>query len=338
MSLGNGWSSCYTIDKQNIRGVSNGNGYSGMYSAGTTSYMLDPTTFIVYTKGDEERYGKYTKQRRCVFAWDKDKLFQSRVYPDGRDGGSNTIADQLRAIMQGFFSELLDVPNLWVKKSCSGDYYDWEGCGYNDFYEASETNISFLKLNENGDINKEPIIIAETPICINTGEPHDNREVIDTTYRTGEYYTCQCCGERVYEDDVEWVGDYPYCSESCAEEDGYVWCDNIEEWRDKDDCDVYYIHGEYYYDSYGEVITTSDGEHFINTEDAIDYDYEYCEDTNEWECNHFYDDYDECYYHDDSERVNPDDNHSYRNVDNAEADGWRMLEDGIWERAESEVA
>lgn len=305
MSFGNGWSSCYCIDKNNVRDLSNT--YDGDYCAGTTSYMLDPTSFIVFTDGDWDRYGKYTKKRRCVFAWGEDKLFQSRVYPDGRDGGDRSYATQLREVMQKTFAELLDVPNLWLKKSVSSSYYDWEGCGYNDFANAGECNISFLKLNEDGEINENSISIAATPICISTGDTYHDSSTIDTTFDGGGYdYYCERCNTGFNEDeyDAVWTEGGAYCCSYCAEEDGWHWMDNYDEWMHENDDDVYLLeNGEWYYDRYGEVITTSDGCHYADNNEAIDAGYRYCEDTEEWE-DEYYSTEEGEFYHDYDEMIN----------------------------------
>jgi hypothetical protein len=47
MSFGNSWASCHTIDKANKRRMPNS--YEGQYSSGTMSYMLDPSSMVLYT-------------------------------------------------------------------------------------------------------------------------------------------------------------------------------------------------------------------------------------------------------------------------------------------------
>lgn len=335
MSFGNGWSSCYCIDKENKRNLSSS--YNGDYCAGTTSYMLDESSFIVYTEADENEWGSYAKKRRCVFAWGSNKLFQSRVYPDGRDGGDKSYATQLREVMQKLFADLLDKPNLWIKKCNFDDLYSWEGLGYNDFLNACETNVSCLKLDENGTIDSTVVQISDTPICISTGEHYHYNEVIDTTWED-DHYSCERCDERVSESNAIFIDGHAYCSDWCAEQDGWVYCPNVSDYYWNENPDVYYIDGEYYCDTYGEVITTADGSVFRNVYDASNNEYEYCEDTDDYRNDWVYDEYDGCYYHDNSNMVTTVDGYQYRNSDNAEADGWRYCElDCEWYKEEDVI-
>lgn len=68
MSFGNSWASCHTIDKKNIR---RGNeNYSGCYSGGTISYMLDGVSVVFYTvdkQYDGEEFELQDKINRCMF-------------------------------------------------------------------------------------------------------------------------------------------------------------------------------------------------------------------------------------------------------------------------------
>ena len=58
MSFGSSWSSCHTIDKVGYyRPSEGGDNYEGMHASGTSSYMGDPSSVVMYTvdKGYERR-------------------------------------------------------------------------------------------------------------------------------------------------------------------------------------------------------------------------------------------------------------------------------------------
>ena len=87
-SFGYKWASCHTIDKENIRGVGSNN-HQGCYSGGTESYMLDPSTVVMYVRPTEEQLKEIgeedltmeeqSKFKRCLFFLGEDKIVQSRV-------------------------------------------------------------------------------------------------------------------------------------------------------------------------------------------------------------------------------------------------------------------
>ena len=75
MSFGNSWASCHTIDKNNKRGMPDN--YSGCYSSGTISYMLDGSSMVLYTvdsKYDGDDYWTQSKINRQMFHWGEEKL------------------------------------------------------------------------------------------------------------------------------------------------------------------------------------------------------------------------------------------------------------------------
>ena len=100
MSFGNSWASCHTIDKENKRNMPNN--YSGCYSSGTVSYMLDGSSMVLYTvdasyKGNE--YWNEPKINRQMFHYGEEKLVQARLYPQDNDGNGDAYAPY-RAIVQ----------------------------------------------------------------------------------------------------------------------------------------------------------------------------------------------------------------------------------------------
>lgn len=101
MSFGNSWSSCHTIDKLNLRGKG-GQSYEGCYSSGTVSYMLDQSSFVLYTTdaklSPDAEMQKYDKINRCMFHVMNERIVQGRCYPQSEDG-NNGLYTQFRNLV-----------------------------------------------------------------------------------------------------------------------------------------------------------------------------------------------------------------------------------------------
>lgn len=261
MSFGYKWASCHTIDKENRRNNGSDN-YSGCYSGGTESYMLDPSSIIVYvlpTEDEIKRIGEETypmelksKLKRCVFYLGEDKLVQSRVYPDGRDGGDDGLATQLRAIMQKTVSELYNTPNLWTLKKgtdeCRRVIYTAYSVHYPDYTHYDDCNVSYLRRID-GYKNTNRITVGSRIICPNCGDIHTESDHITCDYcYDSDKYTCDECGNRVRQSEAIIIDDDRiFCCLTCAERYGYV---NTEDdgWHDRDDCHQDSYDGYWYYD------------------------------------------------------------------------------------------
>lgn len=188
MSFGNTWSSCHTIDPENVRGIkmkSNSSNYHGMRRAGSLSYGLDDVSFIAYTVNadtPDEEVADVGKIYRCVFQYMDGYLIQGRMYPQDKDG-SLDLYKKFRHVVQQQLCEMLDIP--WINNGDSRDPWKkmgntkgnnntldvaWEHIGlhYHDIDHFDGCNISKLKA------------IADGPIHINIG--HEA--------------TCLCCGRR----------------------------------------------------------------------------------------------------------------------------------------------
>lgn len=279
MSFGKNWASCHTIDKENVR-RGNGN-YSGCYSSGTESYMLDPSTVIMYTvlvndkfryDHDERDFMFANKHRRCVFYIGEDKIIQSRVYPDGRDGGEEGIGKTFREIFEEVISTCLGVDNKWRYVggiSTASNMIEDYGTHYRDYRSYSDVGTAFLK--RKGVLkNRRSIIVGHDPICPNCGDTHDYEENILCRSCAGEYdYFCDQCGEGIREDDsyIYVDGNY-FCCGDCAESAGYRYCPNVGEWCHEDY--VYYDDyvDEYFYDYDYDHICTEDGYHYMSEYNA----------------------------------------------------------------------
>ena len=252
MSFGNSWSSCHTIDKDNKRDMPNG--YQGMYSSGTISYMLDGTSMVFYTVDASYNGTDYFTQpkiTRQMFHFGEDKLVQGRLYP--ADGSvANDIYTQYRNLVQEIIAKIFDVPNLWtVKRSEFYNYIASYGTHYRDYNHFGECTLSLLKGSEKI-FNK--MKIGRDPICISCGDSHSTENSIVCRSCNGEATCCEC-GEYLDEDDVIWIDGDPYCRDCVS------WCDYCEE---------YHIRESYYVRNYGYVC-----------EDCIS-EFTYCEECDEY--------------------------------------------------------
>lgn len=293
MSFGNSWSSCHTIDRNNKRKIDSYHTYSGMYMSGCSSYMEDPATIIMYTvmPKDMFRYGHderdfmfANKHRRCCFYLGKDKFVQSRVYPDGRDGGESSISKQFREVFEKTISDCLGVENKWAfrvgSESC-GRVTESYGTHYRDYVEYDDGVAVFLK--RKGILrNMDKIEIGHDPICPCCGTEHETNDSL-LCYDCDNRVRCDHCDELINEDNAIHVDSRTFCCSECAEREGYVYCENVDEWAREDE--VYYddYEGVYFYDRYGDDhIITEDGHHYeceYNAE-ADGYHMEYI--TEEW--------------------------------------------------------
>lgn len=178
MSFGNSWSSCHTIDKKNKRDRG-GNTYSGCYSSGTISYMLDGTSMVFYTVDKKYNGGDYEledKINRNMFHFGENKLIQGRVYPQCNDSESG-IYKTIREITQKVMADCLEVPNMWVAKKGTGyigDFTTSQGTHYRDYTSYECCSISFLKDKE----NPNKISIGHKPMCVNSAKEHGYQATI----------------------------------------------------------------------------------------------------------------------------------------------------------------
>ena len=265
MSFGHNWSSCHTIDKNNRRPNNGGNHYNGCYSGGTESYMLDSSTFIVYT-GD-----MFDKIKRNNFHVSEhgELLCQGRLYPDGRDGGDAGLPAQFRHYVQEVVAQCYGMNNEWtIKKGTSacGDYISQyqPNVNYEDFFHYDDCNITLNRQrHQDRYINVGSDIIC--PVC---GERHTTQEWITCEdCRREVYAVCDECGEDIFEgDDYIYTADGRYfCCADCAENAGYRMCYDDDEWHDDWFEDPY--DGEYYHEA---SITLHDGTQYGTERNAID--------------------------------------------------------------------
>lgn len=305
-SFGNGWSSCFTLDKRDYR--DGGENYSGCYQGGTTAYGNDKTSFVVYTirnDFDGKDYVLEDKINRCFFSLGEGKLIQSRNYPDGRDGGDSSLAKQFREIVQKIITQCYDIPNLWVNRKgvdeC-GSVIRYEGGGYHDHVSYDDCNVSYWKGESEGTIlNTNKITIGAVSICPNCGRETKEDETIlcNNCYEEvkGGVVYCTCCGQELDPDGdyTHWINGDPYCDD-CS-----FWCEYHEEWEAGD---------SYYIEGYGDVCDY-----------AIDSgDFAQCEYCGNW------------FRIDDGDGVETIDEYFYCCDDHAERGGYVRCQDDIWRK------
>jgi hypothetical protein len=210
MSFGNSWASCHTIDKENRRGMPNS--YSGQYSSGTISYMLDGSSMVFYTvdtKYDSDDYWTQPKINRQMFHYGEDKLVQGRLYPQSNDDNDDGGYAQYRNIVQEIISIIFDFPNLWVlqKGCCASNKFIYSyGTHYRDYSHFDNCSLSKIK-DKNND---KCFIVGATPICIECGSRH---EIEDNINCCADKRRCKCCGQLIHEDDGHWIDDEFYCDD-----------------------------------------------------------------------------------------------------------------------------
>lgn len=341
MSFGKNWASCHTIDKTNKRGCDNN--YSGCYSAGTESYMLDSSSIIMYVlseKYDGTEYELQDKIKRCMFHIGENKIVQGRVYPDGRDGGEEGLSAQMRNIMQKIISECLGVDNSWtlVKGTSTCDsVVDSEGQHYRDYSHYSDCNVSFLKRQTKGKKNYTRIKVGHDAICPNCGEEHYEEDNIMCPLCQEKYdYWCGRCGCGISEDDYDAITTYEgehFCCSDCASEAGYIYCEDDGEWVYGDDA-YWDDYEEIYFHNTRNMVCTSDGNYYRNSTNANNAGYYLCEDGEYYHEDTLYtDDYDGTVHsEDEAEPIIMKNGKTYSSEENAIADGWVNV-NGEWEVA-----
>lgn len=234
MSFGNSWSSCHTIDKENLRGMPNG--YQGQYSSGTVSYMLDGTSVVLYTV-DKKYNGNlfYTEPKinRCMFHIGNEKIVQGRCYPQGEDGNTG-LYTQFRNLVQRTVAEMYEIPNSWILKKGTDNCYTYtssSGTHYRDYTNYSDCNVSIYKHSE---IKTQRVMIGHEPICVCCGEEHDLESNIACC--SEDTHKCAGCGERFDDDDLYEIDGEYYCG------DCRFYCNYHEQYEPYDE-GVQYIPG-----------------------------------------------------------------------------------------------
>ena len=215
MSNGDTWCSCHYIGDD----IDD----AGCYSSGTISYMLDECSFVFYTVNadfDETDIELAEKAQRQIFGYRDEAFIQSRLYPQANDSGAEAIYDDIRNIVQKIIADCLEKPNLWVISKNSNKIKEVVEDGsratcYPDWHRGNPGSNHCCLSTLKGRIDSfKKITLGAEPICISCGRRHTYEKNISCCENQSGYY-CEECGGRISEDDVIWVGDYPYCCD-CA--------------------------------------------------------------------------------------------------------------------------
>lgn len=340
MSFGYKWASCQTIDKENDRGVDDHN-YEGMYCSGTLSYMLDGVTFLVATfdssyEGNE--FETQDKLQRCMFHINTDfnLLLQGRVYPDGRDGGDESLAGQFRQIVQKVITDCTGENNNWLTKPACTSQSRWisRGTHYRDYEHYSDCSISFLKREEVKDYTG--LVIGHAPICPVCGREHGTAGWLCCDVHS-EIRVCASCGDEIDGDDYIHCDDNDnyYCCDRCAERDDVHFCEDDDEWHDEDHCwqDAY---NDNWYHGVPDVIA-EDGSRFWTCDNATEAGYVSTDDGwyPEDACQ---EDIDGEWFRRTRSSIEADDGTWFRSAEQAEQNGYSQDDSGVWRREYEEVA
>ena len=183
MSFGINWASCHTIDKTNRRHMPNN--YSGMYCAGTVSYMLDSTSIITFVHDHVPTNWEDGKIYRCMFHYGNNILVQGRVYPQGNDGNTD-LYKVFRNYVQDELSPLIGLTDtVWRKKDNGrvSSNVNSRGSHYRDYTTFSYCNVSYPR--ERSDSSDNVIEIGHVGIC-----PYCGREI--NGYGTGTISHSDC--------------------------------------------------------------------------------------------------------------------------------------------------
>ena len=335
MSWGDSWESCH--DTHNADDP-------GCYSAGTMSYGLDEVSIIFYyvdqKYGDDSDFCELPKQKRCVFCWGEGKLLQSRVYPDGRDGGDFGLAEETRSIVQKVMADCLDIPNLWdlVKgKEHIKTYAVSEGWQYADYTIYNDCTTSYPKAY--GAHSTAKLRIGKYGFCPECGGRQDQEKNICCSCCTHEYDGfCLECGDGYYDDSdstiyIEDVG--TFCCEDCANRYGYYYVD--DDWYREEDIYTDDYTGEEFADT-SEMVETEEGGTYRNEHNAELDGAALCVDDHLWHSEGHYviDGYTGWEYYDETQ-LNRIDGEWYTD-ESAEKMGYVMDENGNWKEEDEDEA
>ena len=175
-AFGNSWTTCATIDKEDVHGYDLG--FHGTSSGGCGSYMEDGVTFLFYTidrdyKGNTPELEK--KIYRNLFHYDGNRLVQGRVYPKDKDGATDLYKEFRETVMEKLFpgvewtTEFGTDACIRATLTCGHHYPDYE-C-------FSDCNVSTPVEREDEDFPE--IIIGSSYHCPCCGRLHNRKACIE---------------------------------------------------------------------------------------------------------------------------------------------------------------
>ena len=233
-----GWSSCMSwVD-------------GGSYRAGTIEMLNSPSVIVAYLKSDEETFENWnSKKWRLLIVADPNGIISVKSYPYYNEELTKAAVEMVRNLAEknlGWITGPVEEFKALGAFNYCDNTYNYEMCTngamYNDF--GTTTHWCSLPVMPQSDrrIDKT-ICYSGLRSCMCCGEVYtDNYRFYDEACvfcdncfdAEDEYdrYYCDCCGQRLYDDEVCWVDDTPYCE--CCVNNFAVWSDYHSEYIDKD--------------------------------------------------------------------------------------------------------
>lgn len=338
MSIGYKWSSCQGIDIFNVG--NRHHAYSGQWSGGTESLMLDPSTVVFYTIAEDYDGNMYyinEKLNRCLFSINEQGtlLVQHVTYPDARDGGDQNKITQYRNIMQELVARLWGHENKWTLKKDNyymRDYLNVTGIHYKDTTSNGACTLSLLKgVSDYGRVN-----IGADAICPVCGKVHTNTgNIMCYECRYDNYKREFIVSDIFTRNDFVFEEDNSYVDEVATEnteldtnEVDRVYCEHCTQEIERNN--ALYINGHYYCNTdcaenagWHEI----DGDYYNEESGTIIFT-----ENNGWQLTSetYTDAYEGLTYYGNPAVITQDGN-KYYSEDNAYEDGYeRCYDDGLW--------
>lgn len=213
----NGWSSCMSWE------------HDGDYRMGTVEMMNSPCVIVAYLKSDKETFtwgGGYrehekwnSKLWRSLFIVDRHVIMSVKNYPYDNVELTSECLEWLRQLAQDNCNWNFPHPIQVIPENETFDFQDREiriTCEtnkmYNDFGNTTSRGIISDTIG-----NTTNIFYSGRTTCMFCGgnaDYYDDASCVlcSDCADDGNYYYCDCCGERIYCDDVYYVGDEVLCS------------------------------------------------------------------------------------------------------------------------------
>lgn len=238
-SRGNSWSSCHAFNRYWDER------YSGCNKGATLTMMVDPSSVIAYIIDNDNESNLWSipkHNRQSLFInEDHDYIMQNIFYPQQNDNLSKIVRQNLQ--------ELFNVDtDSWIHSTrINSSYVDVDTSEYKGFDDwtcsSKGCDVSYLKNNAEKEIT---LIIGRDAYCVDCDNEYieENSSVCADHY--GKIY-CEYCDEWHYESDMRYIEYYDrYFCES--ELDNMYWCEDIDDYREYDDCWYDEYDGFYYSD------------------------------------------------------------------------------------------
>lgn len=220
--------------------MSNGNSWSschyfdGCHRGGTLSYALDRSSMILFTTEAKENIYDVLERKinRQVYCYQNAQLLQSRLYPSYNDLNK---AKLYRNLVEEIICECTGMDNLWFVRS---DVNKFNVDSYGDLHypdwHYSDYNTRFC-INK-GFINDDltSIKVGSDGACPVCGDAIEESESFHCYSHGNNRTECACCGEWYDSDDCEEFyinGEWVNVCWRCREDDRIIWCARCDSWH-----------------------------------------------------------------------------------------------------------